>query len=83
MSPINSELDLLTTLVLGMRLLKPAAYLDPGSGSYLLQLLIAGALGALFALRLYWKRVREFLSGFLQRSSEDEAEGDSQDQIQP
>ncbi len=83
MSPINSELDLLTTLVLGMRLLKPAAYLDPGSGSYLLQLLIAGALGALFALRLYWKRVREFLSGFFQRSSVDEAEGDSQDQIQP
>ncbi len=64
-------------------LARPSSYLDPGSGSYLLQLLIAGALGALFALRLYWTRVKEFFSGLFQRSNEDEAEGDSQDQIQP
>ena len=64
-------------------LARPSSYLDPGSGSYLLQLLIAGALGALFALRLYWKRVRKFLSGLIQRSNENEVEKDSQDHIQP
>lgn len=52
-------------------LIRPASYLDPGSGSYLLQLLIAGALGALFALRLYWSRVREFFSNIFRRSQED------------
>jgi len=45
-------------------------YLDPGSGSYLLQLLIAAALGALFALRLYWKRVKGFFSRLLGRRGE-------------
>jgi hypothetical protein len=37
------------------------AYLDPGSGSYLLQLLIAGALGGLLLLRLYWSKVKSFV----------------------
>jgi hypothetical protein len=40
--------------------LKPLAYLDPGSGSYLLQLLIAAALGGLLALRAYWGRILGF-----------------------
>jgi len=50
---------------------RPSSYLDPGSGSYLLQLLIAGALGALFALRLYWSRVKGFFSGLFRRSEDD------------
>jgi hypothetical protein len=37
-------------------------YLDPGSGSYLLQLLIAGLLGAAFALRMFWGRIKGFFS---------------------
>ena len=37
------------------------AYLDPGSGSYLLQLLVAAALGGLLLLRLYWQKVRSFV----------------------
>ena len=39
------------------------AYVDPGTGSYLLQILIAGLLGAAFALKIYWTRVKDFLSG--------------------
>ncbi len=34
------------------------AYLDPGSGSYLLQLLLAGVLGLGVALKLYWRRLK-------------------------
>lgn len=30
------------------------AYLDPGSGSYILQLIIAGFAGLLYAFRGYW-----------------------------
>ncbi len=52
-------------------LIRPSNYLDPGSGSYLLQLLIAGALGALFALRLYWSRVKSFFSGLFGRAEDD------------
>lgn len=38
------------------------AYLDPGTGSILLQGLIAGVAGGLVAARLYWSKVKHFLS---------------------
>ena len=38
------------------------AYLDPSSGSYLLQLLIAGLLGSLFVIRTYWSRIIGFFN---------------------
>ncbi len=38
------------------------AYLDPGTGSILLQGLLAGIAGGLVVLRLYWAKVKEFLS---------------------
>ena len=33
------------------------AYLDPGTGSMVLQLLLGGAVGALAILKLYWSRL--------------------------
>lgn len=39
------------------------AYLDPGSGSVLLQGLLAGTAGLIAVLKLYWQR---FKAGFLQ-----------------
>jgi hypothetical protein len=44
------------------------AYLDPGSGSILLQILIGGLLGLGFILRAFWGRIR----GFFRRSKEPE-----------
>ena len=38
------------------------AYLDPGSGSILLQLVIAAALGAAFAVKVYWKKIKGALA---------------------
>lgn len=39
------------------------AYLDPGTGSIFLQMLIAGIVSALFALKMFWRRVVNFFSG--------------------
>jgi hypothetical protein len=36
------------------------AYLDPGTGSIALQLLIGGAVAALATLRTYWARIKTF-----------------------
>lgn len=36
------------------------AYIDPGSGSYLFQLLIAGIMGSLFALKTFWHKITAF-----------------------
>ncbi len=41
-----------------VRQMAPPAYLDPGSGSYLIQLLIAGILGALLVVRMQWGRIK-------------------------
>lgn len=37
------------------------AYLDPGTGSMLLQLLIGGVAGSLFVVKLYFGRLKSFL----------------------
>ena len=36
------------------------AYLDPGSGSMLLQLLLGGVTGIVVIVKLYWQRVKGF-----------------------
>jgi hypothetical protein len=38
-------------------LTKPNAYLDPGSGSFIVQMLIAGIVGAGFLLRGFWSKL--------------------------
>ena len=50
------------------------AYLDPGSGSYLLQHLIAGAMGGLLMLRIYWSKVKAFFLRLFGRSVEEDSE---------
>ena len=45
-----------------------AAYLDPGSGSMLLQALLGGVAAVGVIARLYWHRVKTAISGKLQRS---------------
>ena len=43
------------------------AYLDPGSGSYFFQLIVAGLFGAAFVIKLYWKKITSWLSRFFSR----------------
>jgi hypothetical protein len=44
------------------------AYLDPGTGSYILQMIVAGLLGAAFAVRMFWARIKRFFAGVFSRS---------------
>ncbi len=39
------------------------AYLDPGSGSMLLQLLLGGVAGITMIVKMYWSRIKEFFGG--------------------
>jgi hypothetical protein len=61
---------------LAIRFLKPfveqRAYLDPGSGSFLLQLLIAALLGGLFLLKTYWGKVVSFFRRLFKRQESEE-----------
>ena len=38
------------------------AYLDPGTGSFFLQMLIGAIAGGFFAIKMYWAKVKAFLS---------------------
>ena len=38
------------------------AYLDPGTGSYLIQILVGGGLGLTFIIKQYWSTIRSFFS---------------------
>jgi hypothetical protein len=38
------------------------AYLDPGTGSMMLQVLLGGIAGAIVVGKLYWYRLREFVT---------------------
>lgn len=41
----------------------PLLYLDPGSGSFIIQLLIAAALGLGVGVKVYWAKIKRFFSG--------------------
>jgi len=43
------------------------AYLDPGTGSFIFQMLIAGFVGGLFALKLFWAHIKTFFSALFSR----------------
>ena len=38
-------------------------YIDPSSGSYLIQMIIAGILGSLFFFKNLWENVKNFFTG--------------------
>jgi hypothetical protein len=67
----------LAVIVLVCLLVLPAtpahAYLDPGSGSMMLQLLLGGVAGAGVILKLYWGRLKAALG--LGKPAKDEATG--------
>ncbi len=49
------------------------AYLDPGTGSYVLQIVIGALLGGLFAIGIFWKRVLAFIRRVFSRSGDKDA----------
>jgi hypothetical protein len=51
---------------------KRMAYLDPGSGSFILQLLIAAILGSIIALRAYFGKIKNFFQRTFSRKDTEE-----------
>ncbi|MDH3690783.1 MAG: hypothetical protein OEU36_15150, partial [Gammaproteobacteria bacterium] len=57
-------------LILTLAATEPAyAYLDPGTGSILLQGLIAAIAAGLVVIKLYWQKVKAFLFGRSEKAS--------------
>jgi len=43
------------------------AYIDPGTGSYIFQALIAVFIGGVFAIKVFWKKIKNFFCKHLFR----------------
>jgi len=48
------------------------AYLDPGTGSYILQLAIAALLGGSVMIKIYWKKIRTYLANLFSKKQKDD-----------
>ncbi len=46
------------------------AYLDPGTGSMIFQLLIAGLVAGSFAIKIFWGRIKAFFSHLFTKISQ-------------
>lgn len=72
----SSKLLSFTAIVLlvgGMFPVQAYAYLDPGTGSFVLQMLVAGLLGAMLYVKLAWANLKLFFSRLLSKSAEPES----------
>ena len=48
------------------------AYLDPGTGSYILQILIAFVVGALFTIKPFFSKIKAVFARLIGKHGEDE-----------
>ena len=56
------------TLALIFVLCFPAyAYLDPGTGSYFIQIVIATLLGAMYGIKKFWYKIKLFCTNLLSK----------------
>ncbi len=59
--PVVASIVTLNLFLLILVVRDSYAYIDPGTGSYLLQLMLAGLLGLVFTIKIYWHKIKTFL----------------------
>ena len=58
---------------------RPAlGYIDPGTGSLVIQVLLGTALGTLVAIKIFWRQIKTFVVGLFVRKRE-KTEDESQE----
>ena len=53
---------LLSVFLLPMVFQDVHAYIDPGTGSLMIQLIIASLVGAAFMIKIFWRRIKAFFN---------------------
>jgi hypothetical protein len=43
------------------------AYLDPGIGSYIFQVLVAALIGGLFTIKIFWQKIKNFFGNLFSK----------------
>ena len=52
------------------------AYLDPGSGSFLVNAVVTALIGSALAIKMFWHRVKAFFSRLFSRPAKSEQQAD-------
>ncbi len=75
---VNSIISILAILIVTFLLFPKStyAYLDPGSGSYIVQILIASLAGIGFFVKTYWNQIKSIFS---RKNKSSKNKGDEQD----
>lgn len=76
---MRSSGKFITALALGLVALTPSpafAYLDAGTGSMIIQLIVGAFVGGMVFLKFYWYRFKAFLTG---TSPEEREAGDNKE----
>jgi hypothetical protein len=55
------------------------AYLDPGTGSAVIQMVVAGVMGALFVIKMYWRKLMAIFTGSTEGEAQTAANGSTAD----
>lgn len=78
MSLVKRTVSVLTVAGFVVILLTPDAYayIDPATGSYILQILLAGLLGALFTVKVFWRNIKSVFARLLTRNTQDDGKAE-------
>ncbi len=61
-------------LIVATPLLRPHEYLDPGTGSFLIQLIIGGLVAVGFGVRMFWGKIKGLFNRSKSTNDDDSAE---------
>jgi hypothetical protein len=75
---IGNITEVLSTINLS-DLFKPQEYLDPGTGSFLIQILLASLVGIGFAFRTYWGKLLRKITGKTEDIDDDYDDDDDEE----
>ncbi len=64
------------TVLLLLQSVNAHAYIDPGTGSYMLQLIMAGVVGLVVTVKMYYHRIRATISRLFGGASKDTTPSD-------
>ena len=64
------KLIFLITIYLLLITNKAHAYLDPGTGSYIFQVMAALVIGGLYTIKMHWQKIKTFFSNHFSKKQE-------------
>ena len=67
---LTSSSSLLSVMLLPLVLQSVRDYIDPGTGSLMLQVLIGSLIGGFFLIKVFWSKIRVFFSSLFSKSTE-------------